>query len=189
MLSQPLSLLVPLVLLGTTRAAPGVLPVSPRAAQRCYEGELTDLLCYNAPDSEPQSVDVDDVAHIASYLRSYGAQTKSGRLFTMPAAAAPDCGEWSVFAHGTALALAKHIDGSVDSSVLFADIATTIDGGVNATSQQRAAALISCGASGGSLGVQVNTADPAYAAATYPAGYTPGGLLIKIVASVAQGSG
>ncbi|KAI1157564.1 hypothetical protein F5B18DRAFT_164078 [Nemania serpens] len=183
MLSQPLSLLIPLALLGTAHAAPGVLPVSPRAAQRCYNGEITDLLCYNPPDSDPQNVDAADVAHIASYLRAYGAQTRSGRLFNMAAADAPDCAEWSIYMHGTALALAKHINGSVDSSVLFADIATTIDGGANATSQQRAAALIGCSASGGSLGVQVNVADPAYAAVTYPAGYTPGGLLIKIVAS------
>ncbi|KAI1110200.1 hypothetical protein F5Y14DRAFT_371938 [Nemania sp. NC0429] len=184
MLMRLPSLLAPLVLLGsTTSAAPGAQPVSPRAAQRCYKGEITDLLCYNAPDSDPQNVDVADVAHIASYLRAYGAQTKAGRLFTMAAAAAPDCGEWSVYAHGTALALAKHINGSVDSSVLFADIATTIDGGANATSKQLGAALMGCGSSGGSFGVQVNAADPAYTAATYPAGYTPGGLLIKIVAS------
>ncbi|KAI1184923.1 hypothetical protein F5B17DRAFT_442238 [Nemania serpens] len=183
MLLQSLSLLVPLALLGTTLASPEVHPVSARAAQTCYDGEITDLLCYNGPDSYPQNVNAADVAHIASYLRAYGAQTRSGRLFTMAAAAAPDCSEWSLHTHGTALALAKHINGSVDSSVLFADIATTIDGGANATAQQRAAALIGCGANGGSFGVQVNAADPAYTAVTYPAGYTPGGLLIKIVAS------
>ncbi|KAI1125537.1 hypothetical protein F5Y10DRAFT_294513 [Nemania abortiva] len=183
MLSQISFLLVPLALLGKAHAAPGSLQVSGRAPAICYDNENANLLCYNEPDGTPQDVAVADVAYIAAYLRAYGGQTKAGRLFTMAAADAPDCGEWSVYAYGTALALAKHLNNTVNSSVLFADIATTIDGGVNATPEQQAAALIGCGTSGGSLGVQYNDSNPAYTAATYPAGYTPDGILIKIVAS------
>ncbi|KAK3304990.1 uncharacterized protein B0T15DRAFT_398125, partial [Chaetomium strumarium] len=121
--------------------------------------------------------------YIASYLRSYGAQTRTGQLFNMATVHAPDCGEWSVYAHGTALALAKYIDNTVNSSVLFADIANTIDGGASATADQQATSLIGCGTRRGSFGVQVNASAPAYKASTYPAGYTPDGILIKIVAS------
>ncbi|KAK3317421.1 hypothetical protein B0T19DRAFT_434956 [Cercophora scortea] len=183
MLSQTLQpLLISLALLGTAgHAAPG--SVSTRAAKVCYANEKATLLCYNPPNGDPQDVAVADVAFIATYLRNYGAQTRSGRLFNMAAADAPDCGEWSVYSHGTALAIAKHVTNTANSSVLFADIANTIDGGAKATPAQQAAALIGCGTSGGSLAVQVNASAPAYKASTYPAGYTPNGILIKIVAS------
>ncbi|KAI0490351.1 hypothetical protein F4859DRAFT_508151 [Xylaria cf. heliscus] len=183
MLSQTLSLLVSLALAGTAHSAPGTPPVSARAAQICYDNENSRLLCYNPPDGKPQNVAISDVAYIASYLRAYGAQTKAGRLFNMAAADAPNCGEWSVYSHGTALVLAKHINNAVNSSVLFADIANTIDGGASATSEQQAARIIGCGTSGGSLSVQYNASNPAYTGSSYPAGYTPDGILIKIVAS------
>lgn len=182
MLSQTLFRLVSLALLGPSAQAAPSSP-APRAAQICYDNENTDLLCYNPPDGEPQNVAAADVAYIASYLRAYGAQTKAGRLYNMAAADAPDCGEWSVYAHGTALATAKHINNAVNTSVLFADIANTIDGGAGATDAAKAAAIIGCGTSGGSKGVVYNASNPAYHAATYPAGATPDGILIKIVAS------
>lgn len=179
MFTQSLLRLVPLTLLGTAVAAPSSRISSPRAVQICYDNETTDLLCYAAPDNTPQDVAVADVTYIASYLRAYGAQTKAGRLFTMAAADAPDCGEWIIYAHGTAQAIAKHIDSTVDSSVLFADIANTIDGGSG--TNKTANALISCGTDGGSLGVAYNASNPAYLASTYPTGYTPAGILVKIV--------
>ncbi|KAI0549665.1 hypothetical protein F4679DRAFT_546087 [Xylaria curta] len=182
MIAQILSLLIPLALFGRAHTAPSSISVT-RAAEVCYDTENTDLLCYNPPDGDPQDVAIEDVAYIAAYLRAYGAQIRTGRLFNMAAADAPDRGEWSVYAHGTALALTKHINSTVNTSVLFADIATTIDGGANATPAQQAASLIGCGTSGGSFGVQVNTSNPAYTASTYPGGYTPGGMIIKIVAS------
>jgi hypothetical protein len=178
MLSQNLLRLIPLTLVGTAIAAPS----SPRAAEICYDGETTDLRCYSAPDNTPQDVTVADVAYIASYLRAYGAQTKAGRLYTMASADAPDCGEWTIYSHGTAQAIAKHI-GTSDTSVLFADIANTIDGGAKANATQQAGALIGCGTLGGSLGVVYNASNPAYLASTYPAGYTPAGILVKIVAT------
>jgi hypothetical protein len=183
MVSQALIQLVSFALLSAAHPAPRNIPTFVRSSQICYDNEPTNLLCYNPPDGVPQNVATTDVTYIASYLRAYGAQTKAGRLFNMAAADAPDCGEWTVYAHGTALAVAKHVDNTVNSSVLFADIATTIDGGPKATPAQQAGALIGCGSSGGSLGVQVNISNPAYTASTYPAGYTPAGILIKIVAA------
>lgn len=171
--------IVPLALLGGAIAGP-IKGLAPRI---CYETETPSQLCYTAPDNVPQDVLVEDVLFIASYLRSYGAQVRTGRLFNMAAADAPDCGEWLVYAHGTAQAFAKHIDNTVNSSVLFADIATTIDGGPNANPTQQAAALIGCGTDGGSLGVLVNATNPNYSGSTYPAGYVTTGILIKIVAS------
>jgi hypothetical protein len=175
MFTQSLLHLVPLALLGTVIAAPSSRTPSPRAAQICYDNETTDLLCYTAPDNTPQDVAVTDVTYIAAYLRAYGAQTKAGRLFTMAAADAPDCAEWVIYA------IAKHIDSTVNSSVLFADIANTIDGGSGTSTTTNA--LVTCGTDGGSLGVVYNATNPAYSASTYPVGYTPAGILVKIVAT------
>ncbi|KAL2872836.1 uncharacterized protein BJX67DRAFT_376620 [Aspergillus lucknowensis] len=177
--------LIPLALLGGVIAVPAPLPdpVQGLAPRTCYETETPDLLCYTAPDNIPQDVLVEDVQFIAAYLRSYGAQIRTGRLLNMAAADAPDCGEWLLYGHGTAQAFAKHLNNTIDSSVLFADIATTIDGGADADESQQAAALVGCGTDGGSLGVLVNAANPTYSGETYPAGYTTEGILIKIVAS------
>ncbi|KAH6711709.1 hypothetical protein BKA61DRAFT_634129 [Leptodontidium sp. MPI-SDFR-AT-0119] len=152
-------------------------------AQLC---ESPTKLCYNAPGSTPQDVDIEDIQFVASYLRSYGAQTRAGRQFVMTAATAPDCAEycaeWSLYSHGTVLATARHINSTANSSVLFADIANTIDGGVGATDAQKADALIGCGTDGGSLGVVYNASNAQYNTAAYLAnGYTPSGLIVKIV--------
>ncbi|KAF2663357.1 hypothetical protein BT63DRAFT_125528 [Microthyrium microscopicum] len=187
MLSQTIFKLACFATLGTAHPAtpPESLPlaISTRSSQICYDSEKPNLLCYNSPSGVPQNVNLTDVAYIASYLRAYGAQTKAGRLFNMARADAPDCGEWTIYARNSAVATAKHIDNSVNSSVLFADIANTIDGGAKATPEQQAAALISCGTSGGSLGVLVNASNPAYTASTYPTGFKPSGILVKIVAA------
>ncbi|ETS73389.1 hypothetical protein PFICI_14994 [Pestalotiopsis fici W106-1] len=177
--------LAPVALFGGVLAAPSSSQGSAeaRAAQICYETETPSRICYTAPDNVPQDVAIEDVTFIAAYLRSYGAQVRTGRLFNMAAADAPDCGEWLLYAHGSAQAFAKHIDNTVNSSVLFADIATTIDGGPNASTGQQAGALIGCGTDGGSLGVAVNTTNPTYSGSTYPAGYNTSGIIIKIVAS------
>lgn len=177
--------LFPLAILSGAAAAPGAPPGPGQALapRTCYATETPSRLCYTAPNNVPQDVVLDDVLFIASYLRSYGAQVRTGRLFNMAAAAAPDCGEWLLYAHGTAQAIAKHIDNTVNSSVLFADIATTIDGGPNADSTQQAAAILGCGKDGGSLGVAVNASHPAYSGRTYPTGYTTKGIIIKVVAS------
>jgi hypothetical protein len=181
------SKLVTLALLGSAVAAPagGAAPGSSdlQSARTCYATETSAKLCYTAPDNIPQDVDVADVKFIADYLRAYGAQIRTGRLFNMAAADTPDCGEWLLYAYGTAQAFAKHINSTVNTSVLFADIATTIDGGAGADETQVAGSLLGCGTDGGSLGVQVNTANPTYTGSTYPKGYVTNGILVKIVAS------
>ena len=58
----------------------------------------------------------------------------------MNVADTPDCGEWSVYARGSVLITAKHLSQTINSSVLFEDIATTIDGGVNASAEMQATA-------------------------------------------------
>ncbi|KAM7200807.1 hypothetical protein V8F33_003738 [Rhypophila sp. PSN 637] len=178
--------LVPLALLGSSViAAPGGIPsqLEARKTQVCYANETPARLCYKPPQGDPQDVLLEDVKFIASYLRSYGAQTRAGRLFNMAAIDAPDCGEWLLYSQGTASAFAKHINNTVNSSVMFADIATTIDGGPNANSTAQEAALLGCGTDGGSLGVLVNATHPTYKGSTFPAGYVTSGIIIKIVAS------
>ncbi|KAK2040788.1 hypothetical protein LZ31DRAFT_544519 [Colletotrichum somersetense] len=92
-------------------------PIDP-AIRVCYETETPSQLCYTAPNNIPKDVLIDDFKFIASYLRSYGAQIRTGRLFNMAAADTPDCGECvSVYAHGTAQAFAKHINNTVNSGV------------------------------------------------------------------------
>lgn len=183
MFSQHLLHLAPLTsLLAATLASP--TPSSSLSPRACYAGETAKLFCYTPPNGDPQGVVEEDVAYVASYLRSYGGQTRLGRLFSMSAADAPDCGEWSVYSHGTALAVAKKINNTINASVLFADIATTIDGGgVNATPESKANSILyGCGDAGGSLGVRVNASAPIYkSASSYPAGYVPDGIVIKIV--------
>lgn len=95
-----------------------------------------------------------------------------------------DCAEWMlpVPSGGTVLALAKHINPRVTSSVLYDDIANTIDGGEFATAAQREASLLGCARAGGMLGVRANTSHPAYNTAAYKdSKASPEGILIKIV--------
>jgi len=116
--------------------------------------------------------------------RSYGRQTRAGRLLTMNPAPVGTCDEWTLYQHGSVLATAKHINDTANSAVLFEDIVTTIDGGPGATDAQKAKAIVGCLSDGGSLGVLVNSTHPAYSSATYVSnGYTPNGILIKIVSS------
>jgi hypothetical protein len=157
------------------------IKTTPLHARDC-NGETAALYCYTTAHGTPQNVDVSDVAFIAKYLRSYGRQIKPGRFFTMAAKDTPGCGEWSVYSHRSTLVTIKHINDTVDSSVLFEDIATAIDGGEAATPEQQSLTLLGCGTNGGALGIQANTSNAAYAAASYvAAGYTTAGLLVKVV--------
>lgn len=169
----------PLIILTTAAAF-----LAGGATAFCDATEGPELLCYTEPDSIPQNVSVADVTFVAQYLRSYGQQTQAGRQFTMLAADTPNCDEWTLYQRGTVLALGKHLDPTVDSSVLFTDIANTIDGGASATPEQQLAALVGCAENGGSFGVVYNASNPQYNTATYISkGYTPSGILVKIVSS------
>lgn len=98
-----------------------------------------------------------------------------------------DCEEWQLpLAFGeTVMTLAKHINPRYNSSVLFSDIADTIDGGEDATDAQRAASLLGrCGAQGGMAGVKFDAKNPAYNTDAYiKSRATPNHVLIKIVHS------
>jgi len=154
------------------------------AAGQCYANETAALQCYTAPENIPQQVNLTDIAFVAAYLRSYGKQLKAGRFLTMLTTDGSNCPEWSLYSHGSALVTAKHINSVVNSSVLFADIADTIDGGVSARVDQQSTALIGCGSDGGAQGVAYNATDPSYNTTTYLAsGYIPSGILIKVVSS------
>ncbi|KFY16329.1 hypothetical protein V492_01415 [Pseudogymnoascus sp. VKM F-4246] len=163
-------------------SAAAIILLASHVVSDCVDVETPVLTCYTEPDGVPQDVSVADITYVAAYLRAYGAQTKAGRQFTQTVDNAPDCAEWTLYQHGTVLALGKHIDSAVNSSVLFADIANTIDGGANATPEQQLEAIIGCATNGGSFGVVYNATNPQYNTAAYLANnYTPEGIVIKIV--------
>ena len=102
----------------------------------------------------------------------------------MNVADTPACGEWSLYTHNTLQITATHLDTVHNSSVLFEDIANTLDGGVDATADQAAAALFGCGGDGGSMGVVVNATHPTYNSTAYvKLDAVAGGILIKVVSS------
>lgn len=152
-------------------------------ADVCY-GETTPLFCYTAPQNTPQNVAVADITFAAAYLRAYGRELKAGRFLTMLTTDGTDCPEWSLYTRGSVLITAKHVNPAINSSILFEDIAATIDGGSAATAAQQAAALYGCGTTGGSKGAAANMTAPAYNTTAYRAsGYSPSGIVIKVVAS------
>ncbi len=154
---------------------------------RSCDSETESLLCYTGAKGMSQDVTVADVTFIAKYLRAYGRQTKPGRFFTMNAKDTQGCGEWTVYSRRSTLVTIKHIDDRIDSSVLFEDIATTIDGGEKATAEEQLNFLLGCGTDGGAFTVQANLTNPAYADAAYVgAGYKTGGLLVKVVKNTEQ---
>ncbi|PHH83255.1 hypothetical protein CDD82_2675 [Ophiocordyceps australis] len=154
-------------------------------AMGCH-GESPNLYCYDGKDDTPQNVDPEDVAYVAKQLREYGRETNEGRFLTMTAKDAPDCAEWTIFTYHTVLVLAKHVFTGIDSSVLFEDIAKTIDGG-SQVSDDMHKGILGCSGSGGARSVLVNQGNPSYHSEEYrKAGYSPDGILIKVVANRAH---
>ncbi|KAH7416782.1 hypothetical protein BKA64DRAFT_739380 [Cadophora sp. MPI-SDFR-AT-0126] len=178
--SQPVVLST---LLLATLSSTTPLQLAPR---ECYAGEGTAQLCYRDPVGTPQNVEVSDIQAVATYLREYGRRSPRNPTFwTMLIADTPNCAEWSVYSQGSVLITAKHIDNTKNTSVLFADIANTIDGGEFPTEASKAAALIGCGTDGGSLGTLINSTNTAYNTTVYRnSGYSPSGILIKLVANI-----
>jgi hypothetical protein len=146
----------------------------------CREGAA--VLCYSINGGTAQNLTIEDVEHAALYLR-YLADTNNNPLWTMSPEF--DCGEWTLplFGAATVLGLAKHINPRTRSSVTYYDLARTIDGGENATPEQRAASLLgACGTNGGQLGVIVDLTNPAYSTPEYIAsGAKPQDIIIKLV--------
>lgn len=164
-------------------------------------GEKADRVCFGKDGGQAQDVDMEDIEYAAATLRSQGTLPNGTAAFwtskicspsnaaetslTMPKVPRDvDCAEWMlpVPSGGTVLALAKHINPRVTSSVLFADIANAIDGGEFATTAQKQASLLGCGRGGGMFGVKANTTHPAYNTAAYKESKaSPDGILIKVV--------
>ncbi|KAI4953344.1 hypothetical protein J4E86_006886 [Alternaria arbusti] len=140
--------------------------------QNCDEG--SKRVCYGKDGGQSQSLDRADIEYVASYLRFVGdSNTGANARWTMPASGA--CEEWAIAVPdaGTVLALAKHSKPDVSTSILYADIAATIDaiGG-----------LLECQSNGGQMPTMVNKTNPAYTSAEYKATKaTPDGITIKLV--------
>lgn len=149
-------------------------------AQNCNEG--TRLVCYGNPGGTPQNIDTEELEYVVAGFRG---ETEDGpKFYTMPANPSLNgCDEWMMTEPvGSVLVLAKHTNNRVNSSVSLNDIADTIDGGVNATPEQRAKSIIGCGSNGGQLIVQANANNPVYQTEEYKAlGAKPEGIVIKVV--------
>ncbi|KAI0509521.1 hypothetical protein F5B22DRAFT_648947 [Xylaria bambusicola] len=171
----------------TASFAAAVPFLEPRLVQKRACGETADLVCYGKNGGTPQNINPDDIAWAAQYLRNIAQVNNgtAGAFWTMPPS--NDCEEWQLpLAFGeTVLSLAKHISPRINSSVLFEDMANTIDGGANPTPTSFANSLLgACGGDGGMVGVYVNASNPAYLTPQYiSSGAMPGGIVIKIVHS------
>lgn len=146
-------------------------------------GEGANKICYGVSGGQPQQLDPEDIQYVADYLRYIGQNNNgAAKFWNMPKAI--DCAEWSlpVPDAGTVLALAKHINARVSSSILYEDLAAAIDGGEGASNEQKKAALAGCGANGGQLGVKANVTNKLYQTDEYKkSGAKPEGIVIKLV--------
>lgn len=163
-------------LVGATLSGAALLdPRSP-----CGDGPTR--VCYGIDGGESQHLSVDDIKYVADYLRYLDSQNDGdARFWKMPKAM--DCAEWTlpVPDAGSVLALAKHIKPRVNSSILYTDLATAIDGGVGAA-DGGSHELLGCGEKGGQFGATGNMSNPAYSTDEYKkSGATPDGILIKLV--------
>lgn len=149
-------------------------PLDARAA--C--GENASKICYQ----DSQKLEIEDIQYVADYLRYISDQnTGKAKFWNMPKAV--DCAEWGlpVDNSGTVLALAKHINPRISSSILYEDLAAAIDGGLNSSDGGKSK-LLGCGVNGGQMGVTANLTNPLYNTDEYKAsGAKPDGIIIKLV--------
>lgn len=177
--------------------SPSAFPVVPMPASRpaftppdlpsCGEG--VELACFGGASTAvvaAQDLDTADLAKAAAYLRNV-ADALDDPYWTMDAE--QQCSEWPVElggAGGSVRLLAKHVDCGVKSSVLYRDLARTIDGGGDsATSDQKAASLMgACGRRGGMVEVATDVENSAYNTLRYySSGAKPWGIVLKVVKS------
>ena len=154
---------------------------STAAAQSCFEG--TNLVCYGLPGGTSQNISLDDLQFAADTIRYNGQSSDPPGFYTMPAnPKLLGCDEWTVLDSGTVRVLAKHTSNAVNSSVLLEDMASTIDGGPDATDAAKQKAVIHCAEHGGQLLITANTSNPAYSSDAYKSsGNKPTDILVKIV--------
>lgn len=140
----------------------------------CDEGP--QRVCYT---NATQNLRPEDIKYVADYLRYLG-DAGAAKFLTMPQAA--DCAEWTlpVPSHGgSVLALAKHINPRITSSVLYEDLAAAVAGGAPEGSQGD---LLGCGKDGGQMEAKANLTNPLYDIDGYKkSGAKPEGILIELV--------
>ncbi|OAA74257.1 hypothetical protein LEL_07838 [Akanthomyces lecanii RCEF 1005] len=174
-----MAILTKVILQSLLVAAATATALEPRAP--C--GETAGKVCYGVDGGTSQNLDPDDIAYVATYLRFLGTNnTGSDKFWTMPPSV--DCQEWTlpVTNAGTVLALAKHINPRINSSILYTDLANTIDGGENASATDKAKSLTGCDKNGGQLGVIVDANALEYKTPEYIASKAKHeGIIIKLV--------
>ncbi|KAK4451532.1 hypothetical protein QBC34DRAFT_401272 [Podospora aff. communis PSN243] len=149
-------------------------------------GEPTKRICFGPDGGDSQNVDIEDIKYAATVVRGMIKDPKknfSGAFWNMPAGDF-GCAEWMVEIpdSGTVLTLIKKVSPRSNSSVLFDDVANTIDGGPNPTEEQLSKSLLGCGTNGGMIGIQWNSSNPIYTSERYLAtGAKPDGLIMKLV--------
>ena len=151
------------------------------ARQSCSEG--VQKICYGAPSGTAQNIDPDDLAFPAANIR-YDARMDPNKLafFNMPPNANFQCEEWTIASEGTVIVLAKHTSARLNTTVLYEDIANTLDGGEKATDEQKKNSILGCGKNGGQVGLVYDQNNKAYNSETYKGWKaTPSGLVIKVV--------
>ncbi len=153
------------------------------ARQSCGEG--MQHICYGAPDSQAQGIDPDDLLYLVDSIRHDASKDPSTpAFFNMPPNSKHQCEEWTIATEGTVLVLAKHTSAQLNTTVLYQDIANTLDGGPNATAEQKKASILGCGKNGGQVGLVYDKNNAAYNSEAYKAWKaTPSGLVIKVVHS------
>ncbi|RDA88241.1 hypothetical protein CP532_0351 [Ophiocordyceps camponoti-leonardi (nom. inval.)] len=167
------------ILLGALSAV-SFVSASPVLQARGVCGETSRLVCYN---EGPQGLDLEDVKYAARFLRKIARDGDSPR-WTMSTDNDLDCAEWTmnIPGSGSVLVLTKQINARIVSSVLYEDIANTIDGGEGASDADRGNSLLACGSNGGQLGVKVNRQNPAYQTAEFrERRLRSSGIIVKLV--------
>lgn len=166
-------------------ALPALASASGLLTPRATCGETAARVCFGKDGGESQGVALDDVQYAADYLR-YLSDSNSGldKMWRMPAAVG-DCAEWEIPIDfpGSVLVLAKHIVPRYATSVLFEDIATAIDGGIDASEDAKTKSLLgACGTGGGMVGVKPNNNNAEYKSKAFVDSKAKNtGLLIKVV--------
>ncbi|OAA32591.1 hypothetical protein AAL_00056 [Moelleriella libera RCEF 2490] len=145
----------------------------------------SNRVCYGTEAGSSQGIDVTDVQLAADYLRFRASLNESEPQY-LTMGRGPTCVEELVPGPGGGglTVVAKHIDPSVESSVLLTDIADAIDGGEMASPDERERALIGCAEKGGQGGIKIDPNNPAYNTREYKSrNATPGGIIVKLVRS------
>jgi len=150
----------------------------------CFGGDPVYKVCFGSPNGGPENLDVEDIPKAAAYLRSYGRSTSPPGLLTIAAAGENNCTFVTLYTYGTVKVVAKHINFTHTTSVLFEDVADAIDGGEFPTTSSVEKAVISCGWKGGKIEVNATASRPEYHTQEFlDSGAITNGILVNLVSS------